>query len=66
MGVLPRSTGNESQPKEMYSGFLRPDLSVYTTSGFPLISSRTHGGNGMLKFTNIATTLMKRHNSLKL
>ena len=57
MGVLPLRTGIESQPKEMYSGFLLPDLSVYTRSGFLLISSSTHGGNGILKIQD--TNLLK-------
>jgi hypothetical protein len=43
------STGSVSQPREMYSGLRRPDLSVYTMSGLLLISSNTHGGNGMLQ-----------------
>lgn len=53
MGVLPLSRGILSQPNDMYSGFLRPDLSVYTMSGFLLISSSTHGGKGILYNTLI-------------
>lgn len=48
-GDLPFKTGSVSQPRDKYSGFRLPALSVYTRSGFLSTSSITHGGKGTLQ-----------------